>query len=99
MTKEEILHLGKLSRIKMSEEETHAFKVEIDSILAYVSAVDSLVDKGDLNKLPGVVHNVFRYDIVTNEPGSYTEDLVAAFPEKHGQHLKVKKILNPDSTS
>lgn len=99
MTKEEILRLGDLSRIKMIDAEAEAFKSEIDSILAYVSAVDALVDKGDLSKTPGSVFNVFREDVVTNEPGSYTRDIVQAFPEKHGDFLKVKKILNPDSTS
>lgn len=99
MTKEEILHLGNLSRIKMTDSEAEAFKTEIDSILKYVSAVDELVDKGDLSKEPGPVFNVFRDDVVTNEPGSYTRDIVAAFPLRQGDHLSVKKILNPDSTS
>lgn len=99
MTKEETLRLGDLSRIKMTDAEAEAFKSEIDSILAYVSAVDALVDKGDLSKAPGPVFNVFREDAVTNDPGSYTRDIVQAFPEKHGDFLKVKKILNPDSTS
>lgn len=99
MTKEEILHLGALSRIKMTEEEVEGFKSEIDSILAYVGAVDRLVEKGDLSKTPGPISNVFREDSVTNETGSFAPDLVAAFPDKQGSYLKVKKILNPDSTS
>lgn len=99
MTKEEILHLGNLSRIKMTDDEAEAFKTEIDAILEYVSAVDKLVDKGDLSKTPGPVFNVFREDVITNDPGEYTPDIVAAFPEKHGDMLKVQKILNPDSTS
>lgn len=99
MTREEISHLGELSRIKMSDEETAVFQTEIDSILEYVSAVNRLVDKGDLSKVPGAIYNVFRDDVVTNEPGSYINDIVGAFPDRHGDYLKVKKILNPDSTS
>lgn len=99
MTKEEILHLGRLSRIKMTDEEADAFKTEIDSILEYVGAVDRLVDSGDLKKVPGAVHNVLRDDAVLNEPGTYTKDIVAAFPLSRDGLLKVKKILDPDSTS
>jgi len=99
MTKEEILHLGTLSRIKMSDEEASAFLSEIGSILDYVSAVDSLVEGGDLKKVPGPTHNVFRQDVITNEPGKYTKAIVDAFPQKRGDYLEVKKILNPDSTS
>ena len=99
MTKEEILHLGNLSRIRMNDEEAEALKSEIDSILDYVGVVDSLADKGELKKVPGSVYNVFREDIVTNESGSCTKDIVDAFPEKRGDYLEVKKILNPDSTS
>lgn len=99
MTKEEILHLGRLSRIKMTDAEADAFKTEIDSILEYVGAVDRLVDSGDLKKVPGAVHNVLRDDAVLNEPGTYTKDIVVAFPLSRDGLLKVKKILDPDSTS
>jgi len=97
MTKEEILHLGTLSRIRLSEAEVEKFKGEIDSILEYVSQVNELVDDGHLEKKVGLVHNVFREDEVTNEPGSYSAALTAAFPEREGDYLKVKKILNLDS--
>ncbi len=83
----------------MTDEEASSFKSEIDSILDYVGAVDNLIDSGDLRKVPGAVHNVFRDDVVSNEPGAYTNDIVAAFPKSRGGMLEVKKILDPDSTS
>lgn len=96
MTKEEILHLGTLSRVSLSDEEVAKFNPEIDAILEYVGQVSEIVsDIGE--KTAGVVHNVFREDEVTNEPGAYTSDIVAAFPDKQDNFLKVKKILNPDS--
>jgi aspartyl-tRNA(Asn)/glutamyl-tRNA(Gln) amidotransferase subunit C len=97
MTKEEILHLASLSRIKMSDEEVVKFQGEIQSILEYVGKVNSIVADAELKKVPGPVANVFRKDAIVNEPGSYTESLVAAFPDKVGNYLKVQKILNPDS--
>ncbi|OGG85856.1 hypothetical protein A2392_00370 [Candidatus Kaiserbacteria bacterium RIFOXYB1_FULL_46_14] len=97
MTKEEILHLGTLSRIRLSDAEALKLKGEIDAILEYVSEVNKLVPDGHLEKKVGLVHNVFREDKVVNEPDSYSDVLQAAFPEREGDYLKVKKILNPDS--
>ena len=97
MTKEEILHLGNLSRIKLSEKEAEKFVLEIDAILDYVSEVKKIASAADSSPVPGVVRNVFREDVVTNESGRYAKELIEAFPEKDGSYLKVKKILNPDS--
>lgn len=97
MTKEEILQLGNLSRIKLSEKEAEKFVLEIDAILDYVGEVKKIASTSDTKPVPGVVRNVFREDVVTNESGSYAKELIEAFPEKEGSYLKVKKILNPDS--
>lgn len=97
MTKEEILHLGNLSRIKLSEKEAEKFLLEIDAILDYVSEVKKIASTSETSLVPGVVRNVFREDVVQNESGSYAKELIAAFPKKEGNYLKVKKILNPDA--
>ena len=97
MTKEEILHLGTLARIKLTDVEAEKLNANIDDILAYVSMLDDIVaDYSALTKQVGPVHNVFREDEVTNEPSSHTADLVAEFPDKQGNHLRVKKILSTD---
>jgi aspartyl-tRNA(Asn)/glutamyl-tRNA(Gln) amidotransferase subunit C len=97
MTKEEIKHLGTLSRIKLAEEEVSQLSGEIDSILNYVGQVNEIVADTSVTKTVGPVHNVLREDTVTNGPGTYSDDLIKAFPEKDGRFLKVKKILNPDN--
>ena len=97
MTKEEILHLGTLARIRLSDAEAKQLNAEIDSILEYVGAVNDIVADKDLTKTVGPVHNVFREDEITNEPGECTDEIVAAFPDKKDKHLVVKKILNPDN--
>lgn len=97
MTKEDILQLSNLSRVKMSDEEVTKFQTEIESILEYVGAVDRIVSDLELEKAPGVVKNVMREDVVVEKSKEDREALVSAFPEKVGDYLKVKKILNPDS--
>lgn len=97
MTKEEILHLGTLARIKLTDAEAEALKTDITNILGYVSEIDDIVADSALLKQVGPRHNVFRKDIVTNESGEYTERLQGAMPETEGPYLKVKRILNPDN--
>ncbi|PIR98875.1 hypothetical protein COT87_02480 [Candidatus Collierbacteria bacterium CG10_big_fil_rev_8_21_14_0_10_44_9] len=97
MTKDEILHLGTLSRIALSPAEVDKFSTEIDTILEYVSTVKNIV-ANDVGNEPmvGARYNVLRSDRVTNEPGEYTEKLLNAMPQRDGQYMLVKKILNQD---
>lgn len=93
MTKEEVLHLGNLARIKLTETEVTALQAEITDILGYVGAINEVVADGALEKKVGPIYNIFREDEITNEPGSYTEALAAEMPDRADQSLKVKKIL------
>ena len=94
MTVEEIKHLGNLSRLALTDDEAAAFSQEIDAILTYVSTVSAIAGDGALPKKIGVVHNIFRPDEVTVTPGSYTETLLAAAPDRVGAFVRVKKIID-----
>jgi len=97
MTKDEILHLGTLSRIALLPAEVDKFSTEIDAILEYVSTVKNIVaDDSSTEPIVGARYNVLRADEVTNEPGEYTEKLLRAMPKRDGQYMLVKKILNQD---
>jgi aspartyl-tRNA(Asn)/glutamyl-tRNA(Gln) amidotransferase subunit C len=97
MKKEEVAHLAKLARIKVTEEELSELENELSSIVSYVSAVSEIVAEGD-NELPqiGPVYNVFRADEVTNEADEYTANLLGEMPETEGRYMKVQKILKND---
>ena len=92
LTTEEVLHLGQLARITLSQTEAETFKEEIGSILGYVHVVDEIAADGAVKEV-GARYNVLREDVVTNEPGAHTEDLLNSAPERDGQYVKVKKIL------
>ena len=96
MTKEEIRTLGRLSRIALSDAEVETFNLEIDAILDYVSAVKDIAAGEHAQKTLGVRYNVLRTDMVTNIPGYYTDDMLAAMPKTNGQFLAVKKILKQE---
>lgn len=97
MKQDDVKSLAALARIKLSPEEVESFTNEMSSILEYVSAVQDMTGEGDAEPKVGARHNVFRPDVVTNEPGQYTDDLLAEMPRTEDGYMVVKKILNPDS--
>ena len=94
MKREEIAHLASLSRIRVTDAELEKLEAELSSIVSYVSAISDITgDDADTAPQLGARHNVFRKDEVTNEPGEYTDALIAEMPDKDGRYMKVKKIL------
>jgi len=96
MNKDDILRLGELSRIRISDKEAESLGKDIDAVLAYVSVVNEITAEEGMTKKTGAVYNVFREDVVTVEPGSHTEALLAEAPHVRNNRLVVKKILNTD---
>jgi aspartyl-tRNA(Asn)/glutamyl-tRNA(Gln) amidotransferase subunit C len=92
VTTQDVLHLADLARIATSEEEAAVLAADMDSILAYVQAVEQIAADIPQDTRPAL-RNVFREDEVTNTSGEYTDSIVAQFPEKEGTALKVQKIL------
>ena len=91
ITKEDIENLAKLSRIEISPEETENLRSEIDSMLGYVGKIKEIGGE-DFSTLPAL-RNVMREDVVTNKAGEYTEEILSIAPQREGNFLKVKKIL------
>jgi len=97
MTREEIIHLGTLSRIALTANEVEKMQAEITDILEYVSVVQNLTDTdASITPTVGVRHNVLRDDVVTNKPGEYTERLLTSAPRRTGDYVTVPKIISQD---
>jgi aspartyl-tRNA(Asn)/glutamyl-tRNA(Gln) amidotransferase subunit C len=92
-TREEVKKLAALARVEVKEEELDRFVEEFDAVLAYVGQLEKLELPKDLKGEEPKLRNVLRADEDPTPPGTYTEKLVAAFPEKEGDHLKVKQII------
>lgn len=92
-TVEEVKKLAALARIEVKPEELERFTKEFDAILAYVSQLEKLELPTDLKTTP-ILRNVFREDVNPTESGTWTEKLVAAFPEKKDNYLVVKQIIS-----
>ncbi len=94
MERKDIEHLAKLARIKLTDTEAHALAADITGILGYVSEINEITASASGEKKVGTLHNVMREDGEPHEPGIYTEALLDAAPERDGQYIKVKKILD-----
>lgn len=93
----DIEKLAKLARIELTEEEKAKYLKDIGAILGYVDQIKGVLANHSENVLaksgPKDLNNVMREDEVKNESGANTEVIVAEFPQKQGNSLKVKKIL------
>lgn len=100
---EEIKKMAGLSRIEIKDEEAEALAKEVGAILDYVTEVKEIAggNSSGMDSVPALNYkrelggdiNVMREDDNPNEGGIYREDLMAEFPERRGDYLKVKKIL------
>jgi len=100
VSKEEIKKLADLARIEISGEETESLRGEMDAILDYVKIVQefhsdeaSMKPEEKLDSDTEPVRNIMRTDENPTESGTYSERLIAEFPQSERNYLKVKKIL------
>lgn len=91
---DEVQKLAALSRLSVNEEELARFAKEFDGILAYVGTLEELTVAAHMPR--PILRNVFRPDGTPHESGAHTATLVEAFPEREGEYLKVKRIINND---
>lgn len=93
LSREDVLKLARLSRLKLSEEEIEKFREELSSILEYVEVLDK-VDTAGLKPTSQVtgLTNVMRKD-ETRDYGYKTEDLLKNAPAVKDNQFKVRRVL------
>ena len=95
ISKEEVKKLADLARINISDTEAENFGKQIEEILEYVGTIQKVVSGEEEGIDFGHVHNVLRED-QAKDSGKYREEIIAEFPDKQGDLLKVKKILSQE---
>ncbi len=103
ISREEVLKLAELARLKVEEAEVESLQKDISSILAYVGQV-SVVAGGNTSTTaeelpPALVRNIMRAD-TPRAGGDLMADkeevLRSAFPTRVGDHNVVRKIIQKD---
>lgn len=99
ISKEEVIKVAKLARIKLTDEEIEKFQGDISSILDYF---DSLKEKNTDNVEP-TFHsteafllkqkNLMRNDEAESQTEETVVKLIESAPDKKDRHVKVKAIL------
>jgi len=96
ISREDIVKLANLSRLKLSEEEILRMQGEMTAILTYVDKLKT-VTGSESGPVMSVNRNVLRPDENPHEGGVFTDDLISLAPRSEitedGKYIKVKKIL------
>lgn len=99
ISNEEIKKLAELARIEINDEEIENLRGEMNAILDYVGQVKSVAHGGKEDfesasfKTNDRQINIMREDNNPTESETHSKELIAEFPDKENNYLKVKKIL------
>lgn len=93
LSRDDVLKLARLSRLRLSEEEIEKFRVELSSILDYVEILDKSDTQGlePTYQVTGLT-NVMRPDEIKDYQAS-PETLLKNAPAIENKHFKVKRVL------
>ncbi len=98
ISREEILNLATLARLKLTDAEVTGLQKDISNILEYVGQVSNRGDAltpGLSKASPLALRNVMRKDEPAPVLGA-REDLLGAFPKREGDYNVVRKIVQKD---
>ena len=91
ITKEQIDHIAKLARLRMTDAEEVVMAEELGAILTYVEKLKEVNTDGvePTAQITGL-GNVFRKDEEREQIGAEAADLIAQAPKREGEFVKVK---------
>jgi len=97
--KEEVQHIAKLSRIKLSQQELKRFQGDLSSILDYFNSLKEV----DVSEIEPTFHPAeyffgkslgkMRKDKAESQPSEVVNKLIEAAPDKKKRHISVKAIF------
>jgi aspartyl-tRNA(Asn)/glutamyl-tRNA(Gln) amidotransferase subunit C len=93
LSKKDVLKVGTLSRIRLSDAEVEKFSTQLSGILAYVDKLREL-DTAQVEPLAHAlpIHNVLREDVPI--AGLTTEQALSGAPEAAGDFFRVPRVLD-----
>ena len=92
-TREDILHLAKLSNLTLDDQEVEGLRQDLDNIVEYISQLDEL-DTENIEPTYQVfeMENVWREDEILPQDAN-REELIALAPESRQDMIQVPKVL------
>ena len=90
LTKEEVLHVGDLARINVSDEELKRYQVGLKQILDELNRINEVSADDDILISPTSNKNVYREDVGIDE----SVDVLKNAPKKSGNYIEIKRFVN-----
>ena len=96
ITREEVAHLARLSRLALEDAELDALAAQLDVILGAVAQISEVTDAADVPPTTHAVpvENVARPDVVT--PSRPRDDGLAGAPAAEDGRFRVPRILDEE---
>ena len=92
ISKEEVLHVAKLARLKFTEEEATALAKDMESIIGFANKLNELDTEGVVPTAHAIpMSNAFREDVV--KPSFDREAMLANAPSKEDGGYTVPKVV------
>ncbi len=95
ISKEEVIHIAKLARLELSEQEIEKMQKDLSSILDYFNVLKKTpklkLEDQTLQYLE--VEKVARKDEAAPDSHHMADNLIAAAPDKKERYIKVKSIF------
>ncbi len=93
ITKEDVVHLAKLSNISLSEEQIEPLMKDLDKIVEYISQLDELDTEGvEPTYQCFDMQNVWREDVIEDFEAD-RKDLLNLTAETEDNQIKVPRVL------
>jgi len=94
LTKQDVEHLAKLARLKLSDQELETYRLQLSGVLGYVAKLNEVDTTGvePTTQVTGQV-NEFRDDVVKPSDGETRDSICGQFPERIGDHLRVPSVF------
>lgn len=92
ISKEEVLKISKLARLKLAGKEVSKMQKDLSEVLDYFNLLKKAKVRKDILKI-SEKKEAMRKDVASSQPQALVEKLLEAVPDKKGKHIKVKQIL------
>ena len=93
ITDNEILHIAKLARLKLADNEIQSYKKNLQEIIDFTETINK-VDTNNIGETIGINenYNVFRKDEIKQD--SDKEELLANAPSQDDGMFRIPKVIN-----
>ena len=95
ITRDDVLHIAKLAKLKLTEDEIVLFQEQLSKILDYFKQLEKL-DTEHVAPMKHIlaVHNVFRAD--ESRPSVSVNDALKNAPKCHKGYFEVPKVVEKE---